>query len=153
MKWNRNVAIVGVGRTRATSKRNDVNQYEMVNEAVTEALQHAGLSIKDIDFNLIGDMELFQGDYSSDLWQVDGFGGRLKPGYRMTTGGCTGAMLCFIGHALMENRAGLIVQGDLTQADGHAERRAAMDMIHRHSPALVRMRNWVSTMPIPPPCM
>ena len=50
----------------------------------------------------------------------------------------TGAMLCFIGHALMENRSGLIVQGDLTQADGHAERRAAMDMIHRHSPGSTR---------------
>jgi len=50
----------------------------------------------------------------------------------------TGAMLCFIGHALMENRSGLIVQSDLTQADGHAERRAAMDMIHRHSPGSTR---------------
>lgn len=50
----------------------------------------------------------------------------------------TGAMLCFIGHALMENRNGLIVQGDLTQADGHAERRAALDMIHRHSPGSTR---------------
>ena len=50
----------------------------------------------------------------------------------------TGAMLCFIGHALMENRSGLIVQGDLTQADGHAERRAAPDMIHRHSPGSTR---------------
>jgi len=28
----------------------------------------------------------------------------------------TGAVLCFVGHALMENRNGLIVQGDLTQA-------------------------------------
>lgn len=46
----------------------------------------------------------------------------------------TGAMLCFIGHALMENRSGLIVQGELTRADGHAERQAALDMIHRHSP-------------------
>lgn len=46
----------------------------------------------------------------------------------------TGAMVRFMGHALMENRSGLIVQGDLTQADGHAERRAALDMIHRHSP-------------------
>jgi hypothetical protein len=46
----------------------------------------------------------------------------------------TGAMLCFMGHALMENRSGLIVQGELTEADGHAERRAALDMIHRHSP-------------------
>ena len=50
----------------------------------------------------------------------------------------TGAMLCFIGHAMMENRSGLIVQGDLTQADGHAERRAALDMIHRHSPGPTR---------------
>lgn len=50
----------------------------------------------------------------------------------------TGAMLCFMGHALMENRNGLIVQGDLTQADGRAERRAAMDMIHRHSPGSTR---------------
>lgn len=50
----------------------------------------------------------------------------------------TGAMLCFMGHALMENRHGLVVQGDLTQADGHAERRAALDMVHRHSPGSTR---------------
>jgi transposase len=50
----------------------------------------------------------------------------------------TGAALCFVGHALMENRSGLIVQGDLTQADGHAERRAALDMVHRHSPGSTR---------------
>lgn len=50
----------------------------------------------------------------------------------------TGAMLRFIGHALMENRSGLIVQGDLTHADGHAERKAALDMIHRHSPGSTR---------------
>ena len=50
----------------------------------------------------------------------------------------TGAMLCFLGHALMENRTGLIVQGDLTQAEGHAERSAALDMIHRHSPGSTR---------------
>lgn len=50
----------------------------------------------------------------------------------------TGAVLCFMGHALMENRSGLIVQGDLTRADGHAERHAALDMIHRHSPGSTR---------------
>lgn len=38
----------------------------------------------------------------------------------------------------MENRNGLIVQADLTRADGHAERKAALDMINRHSPGLVR---------------
>ena len=39
------------------------------------------------------------------------------------------AKLCFIGHALMENRSGLIVDTRLTAADGHAERIAALSMI------------------------
>ena len=50
----------------------------------------------------------------------------------------TGAILCFMGHTLMENRGGLIVQAELTHADGHAERRAALDMIHRHAPGSTR---------------
>jgi transposase len=37
--------------------------------------------------------------------------------------------LCFIGHALMENRNGLLVDACLTLADGHAERVAALHMI------------------------
>jgi transposase len=39
------------------------------------------------------------------------------------------AKLCFVGHALMENRNGLVVDACLTQADGHAERIAALHMI------------------------
>jgi transposase len=39
------------------------------------------------------------------------------------------AKLCFLGHALMENRHGLLVDACLTQADGHAERVAALHMI------------------------
>ncbi len=39
------------------------------------------------------------------------------------------ARLCFMGHALMENRNGLVVDGCLTQATGHAERVAALHMI------------------------
>src|SRR6201993_1796279 len=37
------------------------------------------------------------------------------------------AKLCFIGHGLMENRAGLIVHARLTRVSGHAERLAALD--------------------------
>jgi transposase len=58
--------------------------------------------------------------------------------YRKSPGG--GAMLCFMGHALMENRNGLIVQADLTRACGHAERRAALDMIDRHALGSTRRR-------------
>jgi acetyl-CoA C-acetyltransferase len=62
----------------------------MIREAVQAALDDAGLAPKDIDCNVIGDMELFQGDYQSDMWQVDGYGGRLGSGFRITTGGSTG---------------------------------------------------------------
>jgi len=41
------------------------------------------------------------------------------------------ARLCFIGHALMENRNGLFVR--LTKVSGHAERLAALDMIEPHA--------------------
>jgi transposase len=43
------------------------------------------------------------------------------------------AKLSFIGHGLMENRSGLLVDACLTQADGHAERVAALHMIEPHA--------------------
>ena len=58
--------------------------------------------------------------------------------YRKSPG--TGAMLCFMGHTLMENRNGLIVEAELTRADGRAERQAARDMVHRHAPGSTRRR-------------
>jgi transposase len=39
------------------------------------------------------------------------------------------ARLCFIGHGLMENRSGLIVDARLTRVSGHAERLAALDLV------------------------
>ena len=39
------------------------------------------------------------------------------------------AKLCFMGHGLMENRHGLLVDACLTFADGHAERVAALHMV------------------------
>src|SRR5262249_2080412 len=39
------------------------------------------------------------------------------------------ARLCFMGHALMENRHGLIVDAVTTRASGHAERLAAIALI------------------------
>jgi len=43
------------------------------------------------------------------------------------------AKLCYLGHALMENRNGLIVDARLTRVSGHAERLAALDMIAAHA--------------------
>lgn len=41
------------------------------------------------------------------------------------------AKLCYAGHVLMENRNGLIVDLDLTEADGFAERTAGLDLLRR----------------------
>jgi hypothetical protein len=41
------------------------------------------------------------------------------------------ARLCFLGHVLMENRSGLVVDAELTRASGHAERLAALAMLDR----------------------
>lgn len=43
------------------------------------------------------------------------------------------ARLCFIGHGLMENRSGLIIDARLTRVSGHAERLAALEMIEPHA--------------------
>jgi transposase len=45
------------------------------------------------------------------------------------------SVLCYMGHALMENRHGLAVGGELTHATGTAEREAALELVDRHRPA------------------
>src|SRR5262249_41645862 len=57
-----------------------------------------------------------------------------RPGARLyRKGPGKEAKLCFMGHALMENRNGLVVDACLTPADGHAERVAALHMIEPHA--------------------
>ena len=48
------------------------------------------------------------------------------------------AQLCFMGHALMENRNGFAVEAEMTHADGFGERTAAIDMLHRVDPGSTR---------------
>ena len=43
----------------------------------------------------------------------------------------TAARLCYAGHLLMENRNALIIDAELTQADGYAERATAVEMLAR----------------------
>ena len=51
------------------------------------------------------------------------------PDSRLYRKGKTASELRFMGHTLMENRNGLVVNAVVTQADGHAERVAAKAMI------------------------
>jgi transposase len=51
----------------------------------------------------------------------------------------TAAKLCYAGHLLMEHRHALLVDAELTEANGHAERDAALLMLGRQ-PARARRR-------------
>ncbi|OQW99631.1 MAG: hypothetical protein BWK74_01795 [Desulfobacteraceae bacterium A6] len=99
MKKNRNVGIIGVGQTVYSSHREDVNQPEMIHEAVSAALKQAGLTIDDIDCIVHGNMELFEMVHQPDLWHTLGTGAYGKETMRVTTGGTTGATLvCAADH-------------------------------------------------------
>jgi acetyl-CoA C-acetyltransferase len=101
MKKNRNVGVVAVGQTAHSSHREDVNQPEMIHEAVKAALDQAGLTMNDIDCVVSGNMELFEMVHQPDLWHTLGMGTRGKETLRVTTGGTTGATLvCAADHLI-----------------------------------------------------
>jgi len=101
MKKNRNVGIVGVGQSVFSSHREDVNQPEMIQEAVAEALAHAGITMNDVDCVVHGNMELFEMVHQPDLWHTLGSGAFGKETLRVTTGGTTGATLCCVADNLV----------------------------------------------------
>ncbi len=90
---NRHVGIVGIGETKFSSHREDVNQPEMIHEAVRQALDDAGLGIDDIDCVVHGNMELFEMVHQPDMWHTLGTGAYGKSAFRLTTGGTTGGTL------------------------------------------------------------
>lgn len=94
MKKNRNVGIIGVGQSVFSSHREEVNQPEMIHEAVVEALDMAGITMDDVDCIVHGNMELFEMIHQPDLWHTIGTGAYGKECMRVTTGGTTGATLC-----------------------------------------------------------
>lgn len=55
---------------------------------------------------------------------------KSDPDSRLYRKGKTASEMRFMGHTLMENRNGLIVNAMVTQADGYAERVAAKEMIN-----------------------
>ena len=73
------------------STRRDVTGIELINEAVRAALADAGITRKDIDAIVIGNMDHFEGINYVDTWSVYGSGALGKPIMKMTTGGTTGS--------------------------------------------------------------
>jgi acetyl-CoA C-acetyltransferase len=92
------VAITGVGITKQSSVRHDVNGVEIINEAVRAALEDADMSRADVDAVVIGNMDHFEGINYVETWSVDGNGGLMKPTMKVTTGGCTGSTVAMAAY-------------------------------------------------------
>ncbi|MCL5124216.1 MAG: thiolase family protein [Deltaproteobacteria bacterium] len=90
------VGIIGVGQTHHRSKISECNGQELIAIAVRRALESAGLTMKDIDAVVVGNMDHFESINYVDMWSVLGFGGYMKPVLKVTTGGTTGSA---VGHA------------------------------------------------------
>ncbi len=92
------VAIVGFGQTYQRSSRKDVNGVELINEGVRAALADSGLTMKDIDAIVIGNMDHFEGVNYVDMWSAEGSGAVMKPVIKVTTGGTTGATVAMCAY-------------------------------------------------------
>ncbi len=99
----RRVALVGSGQTYHKSIRRDVNGQELINEAVTRALEDTGLTMDDIDGVVIGNMDHFEGINYVDCWSIDGSGGYMKPTMKLCTGGTTGTTLGMGGYNMVSS--------------------------------------------------
>ncbi len=95
------VAIVGIGQTRHRSTRRDVTLPEMINEAVRAALADAELTIKDIEAVFTSNMETFEGIYLPDHGAAPEIGAYMKPGFKVCTGGTSGASVVVEGFCMV----------------------------------------------------
>lgn len=85
------VAIIGLGQTDHKYIRPDIDHEELINQAVRLALEDADLTIRDIDAVIMDNMDLFEGHYLADAMSVDGAGMYMKEGFKINTGGTSGA--------------------------------------------------------------
>jgi len=91
------VAIVGIGQTKHRSTRRDVTLPEMIHEAVRAALIDADLTMKDIEAVFTSNMETFEGIYLPDHGAAAEIGAYMKPGFKVCTGGTSGASVVVEG--------------------------------------------------------
>lgn len=84
------VAIVGTGQTRC-GKRFDVSYPEMIREAVTAALEDAGIAFEEVQAVVTGSMPPpMEGVNGPHLYWADAMGAVGKPVIRVATCGSTG---------------------------------------------------------------
>lgn len=93
----RSVAIIGCGQAKH-GRRTDVNQAELVAEAVWSAIEDAGISPEDVEAYAVGNMQGFGGIAQPDLIFAEYIGAVSKPMQRVATGGTVGGATAHLGY-------------------------------------------------------
>lgn len=90
-------AVVGVGQTSYTTKRDDVSIAGLLREAAVNALNDAGLDWDDIDAVIIGKApDMFEGVIMPEIYLTDALGCNGKPMLRVHTAGSVGGSTALV---------------------------------------------------------
>jgi acetyl-CoA C-acetyltransferase len=97
-------AVIGIGQTKHTTKRDDLSIAGLVREAALRALEDAGLEWKDIDAVVIGKApDMFEGVMMPELYLADALGAVGKPMMRVHTAGSVGGSTAVVATHLVES--------------------------------------------------
>jgi acetyl-CoA C-acetyltransferase len=95
-------AVIGIGQTKHTTKRDDLSIAGLVREAALRALQDAGLGFRDIDAVVIGKApDMFEGVMMPELYLADALGAVNKPMMRVHTAGSVGGSTAVVASHLI----------------------------------------------------
>src|SRR5688500_17698812 len=96
-------AVIGIGQTKHTTKRDDLSIAGLVREAALRALEDAGLTYKDIDAVVIGKApDMFEGVMMPELYLADALGAIGKPMIRVHTAGSVGGSTAVVATHLVQ---------------------------------------------------
>jgi acetyl-CoA C-acetyltransferase len=100
---SRRCAVIGIGQTKHTTKRDDLSLAGLVREAALRALEDAGLGWSDIDAVVIGKApDMFEGVMMPELYLADALGAVGKPMMRVHTAGSVGGSTAVVAAHLIE---------------------------------------------------
>lgn len=90
-------AVVGIGQTSYTTKRDDVSIAGLVREAAVNALKDAELTWDDIDAVILGKApDMFEGVIMPEIYLTDALGCNGKPMLRVHTAGSVGGSTALV---------------------------------------------------------
>src|SRR5919108_5908266 len=90
-------AVIGIGQTKHSVKRDDVNIAGLCREAAVRALEDAEMTWADIDAVVIGKApDMFEGIMMPELYLADALGASGKPIMRVHTAGSVGGSTAIV---------------------------------------------------------